>query len=254
MGRYFTVEVIPTITASKQHVGAFENGDVLFDWVSFQIPRGASKLHTITAVLRSKDGDHQQAPKLDFYFAKAITGTAPSTLGVINAGVTGLPVLANHLLGMVHLDTGEFGMNAGESFTVGTSGSGGAVNNAPDLILEDDIDKSSFNTFYIAGVAGNAIDFGTTVLARGAATANGSLAVVETDAGSNDDPDAELIFAPGDVLHSGTDDVLGTVDSIAAFGSSKQDITFTSAIAATIADNEEIYNINPIRLILQFER
>ena len=42
--KYFTVEVKPTIAASKQALAAFTDGDLLFDWTSFQIPRGPAKL------------------------------------------------------------------------------------------------------------------------------------------------------------------------------------------------------------------
>ena len=48
--------------------------------------------------------------------------------------------------------------------------------------------------------------------------------------------------------------MLGTVDSISNFGSNKQDINFTAATTDAIADNEEIFNINPIRFILMFEK
>ena len=112
-------------------------------------------------------------------------------------------------------------------------------------------DNVAYDTIYVAGIAQGALDFSTTVLARGGEAAG--VTVVETDKGSNDDPNADLIFQPGDILHSGTDDVLGTVSSIAAFGSSKQDINFTAGTSAIIADNEEIYNINPIKLIFSFE-
>ena len=250
---YFTVEIEPTIAGNLQ-ANAFGNGNVLFDWQTIQVPRGANKLIAATVVLRSKNGDHQTGAKMDLWFAKSINGTAPSTLGVINDGVTGLPVIANHMIGMTHLESGEFGTNAGESFTVGSTGSGAASSNIPTLILEGEInsgDNVGYDTLYVGAGAGNAIDFGTTVIARGGEAAG--VTVVETDKGSNDDPDAELIFAPGDVLHGGTGAVLGTVASIAAFASSKQDITFTAGTAEVLDDNEELFCANPIRIILSFE-
>ena len=254
MSKYFTVEIEPTIAGNLQ-AGAFANGDVLFDWQTIQVPRGANKLIAATIVMRSKNGDHQTAAKVDLWFAKSINGTAPTTLGVINTGVTGLPVIANHLIGMTHFEAGEFGTNAGESFTVGSTGSGAAVSNIPTLILEGEInsgDNVGYDTLYVGAAAGNGIDFGTTVLARGGEAAG--VTVVETDKGSNDDPDAELIFAPGDVLHGSTGAVLGTVASIAAFASQKQDITFTAATAEGLDDDEELFCINPIRIILSFEK
>ena len=43
MGKYFTVEVKPTIAASKQNLGAFSANDVLFNWTEFDIPKGAAR-------------------------------------------------------------------------------------------------------------------------------------------------------------------------------------------------------------------
>ena len=40
---YFTVEVVPTITADTQ-AAAFANQDLLFDWAAFDVPKGASRL------------------------------------------------------------------------------------------------------------------------------------------------------------------------------------------------------------------
>ena len=37
--RYFSVEVKPTLPASKQHAAAFTAGDVLFDYTEFEIPK-----------------------------------------------------------------------------------------------------------------------------------------------------------------------------------------------------------------------
>jgi len=251
---YFTVEITPTIAGNLQ-AAAFGADDLLFDWVSFQVPRGANKLIAATAILRSKNGDHQTAPKLDLYFAKTVSLAAPSTLGVVNSGVTGLPAITNHLIGITNFQAGEFGQNSGESFTIGSTGGGGASSSIPTLVLEGEInsgDNVGYDTLYVGAAAGSAIDFGTTVLARGGEAAD--VTVVETDKGSDDDPGGQLIFAPGDVLVGATGAALGTVASIAAFASSKQDITFTAGTTEVLDDNEEILCANPIKIILSFER
>ena len=56
--KYFTVEVKPFMRASHQAASsaAFAADDVLFDWTSFQIPRGAAKLLSVNIVLRGADG------------------------------------------------------------------------------------------------------------------------------------------------------------------------------------------------------
>ena len=260
MGKYFTVEVKPTIPASQQaaNTAEYTGDDVLFDWEAVQVPRGASKLVSATLITRGADGATQAPKDIDIYFAKSINGTAPVTIGNSNATMSAAPIVSNHMIGMVHIESGD-GTNASsiDLFQMQQTGSGAANSMIPACILEPEVNSGNnvgFDTLYVAASTGGTFSFGTTVLARGGTTADGSVAVVETDKGSNDDPNADLIFAVGDVLHSATDDVLGTVASIGAFGSSKQDITFESAIAATIADNEEIFNVNPLRLILSFEK
>jgi len=256
--KYFTVEVKPTIAASHQAAGsaAFGNDDVLFDWTSFQVPRGANKLIGVTAVIRGVDGVSNGVTDLDFYFAKTISGTAPATIGTPNSSPSALPLVSNHLIGLAHIDGAQdYGNDALDYFCIASTGGGGAGNLIPGIVLEGEPssgDNVGYDTIYVAGSTNAAISFGTTVLARGGEAAG--VTVVETDKGSDDDPDADLIFAVGDVLHSATDDVLGTVASIGAFGSSKQDITFAAVTEDIIADNEEIFNVNPIKLILSFER
>ena len=252
MSKYFTVEVVPTIPASKQ--AAFADGKVLFDWTSFKIPRGAAKLISVCSVLRGKNGGAPDKPKIDLFFAKSIARVAPLSIGGVNLTMVAKPSVTNHLIGMHHIMDTDSGQNAADFWNINQSGGGATGNMIPSLVLQGEPDDGdiAFDTIYVAGAAGNAIDFGTTVIARGGEAAG--VTVVETDKGNDDDPNAEFIFAPGDVLHSGTDDVLGTVASISAFASSKQDINFTAPTPNIIADNEEIFNINPIKFVLSFEK
>ncbi len=166
------------------------------------------------------------------------------------------PIVSNHVIGMVHIESGD-GTNAAsiDLWGMQQTGSGAANSMIPACILEAEPssgDNVGYDTLYVAASTGGIISFGTTVIARGGASATAT--TVETDKGSNDDPNADLIFAVGDVLHSATDDVLGTLTSIGTFGSSKQDLGFSAGITDTIADNEEIFNVNPLRLILSFEK
>ena len=261
MGKFFTVEVNPTITASKQHAAAFAAGDVLFDWTSFQIPKGSARLLSTIATVRGTNAADQAAVDMELFFAKSIAGTAPSTLGDLNdpvdtATATGSTTTGwfRNIIGRQYFDADAGNMGSSDDLvymnTIESPGNS-AVGNLVLTGEPESGDNVGYDTIYVAGIAQGALDFSTTVLARGGEAAG--VTVVETDKGSNDDPNADLIFQPGDILHSGTDDVLGTVSSIAAFGSSKQDINFTAGTSAIIADNEEIYNINPIKLIFSFE-
>jgi len=256
MRKYFDVTVKPTVTASKQHAGAFAAGDILFDWTPFEIPRGSARLLNTFVTVRGTDGADQGAKDLELFFAKSINGNAPASLGVLNAAVT-TSGWQNNLIGYQMLDHSSNSTGSSDDLVFITTLTSGSRGGGPDVVFTGEsriAGDVGTDTIYVACITQGAHNFSTTVLARGGTTADGSETVVETDKGSNDDPDAELIFVPGDVLHSATDDVLGTVKSIAAFGSSKQDITFEAAIEATIADNEEIYNVNPVVLKFSFEK
>ena len=55
MGKYFTVEVKPTIptVASGQHA-AFADDELLFDWYAFDVPKGTCRLVHIDQEIRPK--------------------------------------------------------------------------------------------------------------------------------------------------------------------------------------------------------
>tara|TARA_Y100000004_G_C8824674_1_gene373504 strand:+ start:22 stop:798 length:777 start_codon:yes stop_codon:yes gene_type:complete len=257
INRFFTVEVTPTIKASDQ-TAVFSDNDVLFDWTSFQVPKGASRLICASIVQRGANGGAAVIKDIDLIFAKTIDGVGPDTLGQPNAAATALPAISNHVIGITHIDSaGDHGGKGISYWTVASTGSGGSNSLIPSLVLEGEPesgDNVGYDTLYVGAlVTENLLDLGTTVIKQGALGA-GASTTIPTDAGSDDDPNAELVFAPGDVIHSATDDVLGTISSISAFDTDHQDIILTAANVAAIADNEEIFNINPIRLILSFEK
>ena len=261
MSKYFTVEVVPTIPGEHQAANSSEYNqkDVLFDWTSFQVPKGANKLTAVTAVFRGTNGGVQVARDLDLVFAKSINGTAPTTLGNSNATVSAAPVVANHIIGLTHLDSGgDYGASGFDFFNVAATGSGAAASLIPEIVLEGEPntgDNVGFDTLYIGGIAGGQFDFGTKVLVRGAISADNTTTIPTDLEGSADgDPNAETVFAVGDVLETATGDTVGTIASISAFDSDHQDIILTANNVEAIADNEELYNVNPIRIILSFEK
>ena len=254
--KFFTVEVKPFIKASHQAAGsaAFANDDVLFDWHAFQIPRGAARLLSVNVVFRGTDGASQTVRDLDLFWAKSIDGTAPATIGDANATMSAAPVVSNHIIGMSHIETTEYGNDSIDYFNVAQTGSGAGASIIPNLVLEGEPhtgDNVGYDTLYVAGACGGAMSFGTTVLTRGAVEATAT--TVPTDKGSDDDPDADLIFAVGDIIHSATDDVLGELTSIGAFSTNNQPLGFSGGSAA-VSDNEELFNVYPIKLVLSFER
>ena len=68
LSKYISVEVKPTLLAAKQHLGAYADGDVLFDWTEFKLPNGTNRLVGVTAIVRGNDGAAQDCP-MDLMFA-----------------------------------------------------------------------------------------------------------------------------------------------------------------------------------------
>ena len=282
---YFTVTVIPTITAGTQV--AYGAEDVLFDWTSFQVPRGANKLISATAIMRGANGGEQAEDKLDIdlIFAKTIKGTAPATLGTVNGTVSAAPVVSNHILGMTHLEgnNGDYGSAGFDYFDVGTTGSGAAASNIPSLVLEGELssgDNVGYDTLYLGAIAGNAgIDFGTSALTTGAIDVSGlsTATVGSMDDGSGGSAACATKFAVGDIIHATDDIILGeilTIDSAAAItfrhdGGTTLDPTGSYTVpadltawkiqngagaAGDLANNDELFNIHPITIRLSFEK
>mgnify|MGYP003117983936 CR=1 FL=1 len=260
--KHFTVTVTPTIPGEHQSASSatYGAGDVLFDWTEFNIPKGAAKLVSVTAVLSGKDGGAQSVQDIEFFFAKTINGVAPTTMGNSNATASAAPIVKNHIIGFTKLESNaDYGENSFDFFAVGNTGSGAAGSNIPSIVLEGEPDSGTnvgFDKLYLGAIAATSnISFGTKVLTRGAITADNTTTIPTDLQGSADsDPNAETIFAVGDVIETGTGDTVGTIASISAFDTNHQDIILTANNVEAIADDEELFNVNPIKVILSFER
>ena len=62
--------------------------------------------------------------------------------------------------------------------------------------------------------------------------------------------DADDVFAIGDVLHDENDRALGTVKSI----TSATEMIMTANLTSATVNAKDVYCINPIKLILSFEK
>jgi hypothetical protein len=260
--KHFTVEIKPTIPGEYQANGSatFSDNDVLFDWTAFDIPKGAARLTSISIVMSGTDGGAQSAKDIDFLFAKTVDGVAPVTIGNANASASGAPILKNHIIGLGHIEgSTDYGGNTLDYFIAGSTGSGAAGSHVPTIVLEGEPESGTnvgYDKLYIAGICAESnISFGTKVLVRGAITA-GNTTTIPTDlqGSAEGDPNAETIFAVGDVIETGTGDTVGTIASISAFDTDHQDIILTANNVEAIADNEELFNVNPVKVILSFER
>ena len=255
LSKYFTIEVKPTIpvTAVAQDL-AYTNGDIAFDWTKFEIPRGPAKLICLTYFTRGKDHTNDNTDNISLLYAKTINGQAPSTLGTVDNSFVDNFGWQNNVIGFSSVN---FTTNNGPNLQ-GALMMHGNREHDDNLVLTGEPNSGStkgLDELYIAGIyESSGTSFSTTVLARGGVTADGSVATLDTDAGSDDNPRAEQVFAPGDVIHTVANGLVGTIKSIAAFSSNKQVITFESPIANDVADNAELFNINPMRILLHFEK
>ena len=287
MKRFHTVTVRPTIPASKQHLGAFSDGDILFDWTAFNVPKGANKLVGMQAVVRGTDGIVQTFA-MNAYFAKSINGVAPPSIGVIHTSANKSATAAHNYLGALQaeeaissqLDLDNLSIlrfvhgDATMKTTIGDSG----------LVLQGEPDSGinvGYDKLYIAATTpdGDA-SFSTAVETTGALDVSAAAAarIDSLDNGSGGSALATFKFAPGDIIHAEDDIILGEIEEVVSDteltfktdGSvvyhGNGEVLFTNPdglanwaiqngadAAGDLAANEELYNIHPITIIMSFE-
>ena len=268
IGKYYSVEVKPEIGPNIGYLAAFTANDLLFDWTSFDIVKG-SRLIGVTAVVRSNDGADQTCA-MDLFFARQASnmgditdGTAPVSMGTQHAAGTINPANAywDQIMGHVKLTADNFSTaGAVESgMTVGTTGyhastgaTAGLTGQSP-LIFGDygsslENDKGRY-TYYVGATCIGTPNFDSNI-----AYASGTGNDITVDG-----TDAMKILAPGDRIKAydiSEDD--GTVIDIGTVGTVPDATSIllkgSTTSAGTLADGDLIFNINPIRLILNFER
>jgi len=280
MGQFFNVTVKPIITASLQHTAAFADGDVLFDWTAFNIPKGAAKLTNVTMLIRGTDGAPQTARDINFYFAKSrdAGATAPGSLGTINATADGTGYY-NHLISKVHIEaSGDYATGL-DYMSVATTGHGAANNQGNlNIVLQGEADSGSsvgYDKLYIGGIAAGALDFSTAALTDDAVDVSG---LSEAKITTLDGTACNKVFTPGDIIHAEDDIIVGEVKSVDANnitfktdgsvqyhaggetlfsnpdGFAAWQIQNGAGAAGDLANNDELYVLHPITLILSFEQ
>ena len=259
MGKFFNVTVKPTITASKQHTGNFSAQDILFDWVAFDIPRGGAKLLGATVLVRPKGNAGPTANPFGCFLV--FSKTDNTSLGTINSGASNAP--SNDFIGHVEIEDTTSYAAALPSTSVGVSGR--ASNNSnqhPSLVFARDYDSDAqavdgvaanigYDRFYMGGLAEGEFDF-ETIIRLNDASGNMDVSVAGTTiATDGSSMDIREHFIKGDVLHAHDDAVIGTVASV----TNATDLELTSNFTAgALADDDYVYNIHPIRVILHFEQ
>ena len=229
-------KVSPVMPASIQ-AAAYADTEILFDWHKVEGFKGGA-IDGIKVIVRGTDGADQTMVGIDLLFATSHIPTpsdsanvsidvAPTTLGTTGAAVD-TPGWFNNLVGYVPVVAGDF--NDGDLIY---------LNIANVNLSGEEIPVSG--DLYVAAISKGDLDFRTTVQVNEANFAAGTQTVITLDT-----KDATLGFAPGDVIHAVDDAVLGTIKTV----DSATQITLTTANVDAIANNDVLYNVSPIQLIL----
>tara|TARA_B100000287_G_scaffold389502_1_gene399618 strand:- start:357 stop:1124 length:768 start_codon:yes stop_codon:yes gene_type:complete len=251
-GKYFTVEVKPTIAAAYQHAEAYGNQDVLFDWTPFKVPNGGNRLVGLTMMYSGK-GAADNAP-CEILFARTTTGggdiaagTAPTTLGNSNAAafaVTNNPSFRQIVGGLQILDNDFFHTKLNVASTqVATTNNHGIVLDGYGSSTEDLDDSEGMYTYYIGAISTGTPDFTSAVNINTGQTGENDIAV--------NGADPTIQFAPGDILHDEDNALIGTVGTVTT---STNILLEGDTTCGTCTNNKKVYNINPITIRMSFER
>ena len=259
---YFTKEVKPTIAASRQHAGAIAAGDVLFNWTSFEIPRGGAKLEGVTVLVRPK-GDAGPTPNnfpMSLIFGKEGTDAHKDLTSTSSIGGPGEIAflsgkLTNAIIGSIEIATADY---VGPDSAISTSCLSVATSSrVGSLILDSEYNAATnvgYDKYYIAGISNGSFDFSSiNAIAESGSASHASTQVITMDGASMD---VREHFIDGDVVHIGTsvgspaaDSLIGTIAS----ADSTTQITLDDVSPTALVDGDILYNIHPIRLILHFE-
>ena len=266
-GNYFNSDVIvPKVPAATQNA-VYADGDILFDWTVFDIPRGGARLIGASIQIRhNKIATGVGGIDLVFANGKA-NNVAPTTIGGGNS-VLGIDKFAEtDIIGFMPGSNSD--MTGGG--TTATAVVHTTIKGDNHSIVLSNPNKSTgesegYDRYYVAGLANAGVDLRSLVAfdADLAATSqNGTFTNLDGTA-------PNTVFAAGDVLHCQDGVIIGEVASVTTnnivvkfdgSASTNHSGTFTvpadlaaqKALSADIVDDDLVYNIFPIRVILHFE-
>ena len=250
MGKYFTKRVLPTIPVanmidSDKSDNAFGSRDVLFNWFAFDIPKGAARLIGASVELRPK-GDAGATPNLfalELMLAKTKTGVAPVTLGAVNSAPTAV-LNPGRMISYIPIVAGDFAAELDSiSFAQATPKSPVVLDGEPTTGTNVGYDK-----YYIAAIAGDAIDFTTTCTINAGDLTGPVLTIADID--------PRLFLAVGDTIAVTTTADTSVAKSMGVIKSmaDANTITLKEAFTTAVVDNDFVYNTTPVTIKLHFER
>ena len=246
MGRFFTVEKKIEVAASKQHAAKFVQGDVIADWQPIQIPKGSCILRSLTFMVRPK-GDAAPTPN-SFPYDIVFSKTNTVSLGTVNSSIDHRP--SNDFIGIVEIDANQWATSAWTSTAIASLGTDTSASTLPLVLTGDPTsgDNVGFDTVYVGIVSrDNDVDFISINAVNETGFAAGEQTVITMDCTSMD---VREHFEAGDILHAQDDAVLGTLAS----ADTATQLTLTAANTDAIAEDDIIYNLHPIKLVLGLER
>jgi hypothetical protein len=256
MGKYFSVTVKPTIDVAALKV-AFADTEVLFDWMAFDVPKGASRLIGITALYTGKNGVDYTPTDFELFWAKSHLGVAPGTLGDDGDAVDTFGWF-NNIIGKTYVDTSanrnDDDLITGNVISVGAPGNGGPALQQPanyiannGLVLQGEPESGTnvgYDKLYVAAISKDVHQWGTsTVISDGTQSTSSPIITVKTIS-------AIITCGPGDILRDEDDLLFGTVKTV----DSATQITLEDNSASATTDGKIVYNTSPITLILSFEK
>ena len=211
-------KVSPVMPASIQ-AAAYADTEILFDWHKVDIKR-ASSISGLQCIVRGTNGADQTMVGIDLLFA---TSHIPTLSDGVNVSVDTTPTTLGTTGAAV--DTpGWFNNLCGiVEIAAGDFNDGDLI--YLNIATKSGLDIPVNGDLFVAAVAKGALDFRTTVQVN------------------------ESNFAAGDVLHDEDDLVIGTIKTV----DSATQITLTKANVDAIEDDDVLYNVSPIQLILSCE-
>tara|TARA_R100001082_G_C4324998_1_gene142893 strand:+ start:76 stop:852 length:777 start_codon:yes stop_codon:yes gene_type:complete len=258
MGKYFTVEVKPTIDVAALAAGNITDAEILFDWAAFDIPKGAAKLLGITMRYTGKNGVDYTPTDIELFWAKSLNNVAPGTLGDDGAAVDTFGWFPQ-IIGKTFMDSSN-GSNDGDlimgNIVVAGAPGGGTLgqsnaNNLPmnnQLVLQGEPESGTnvgYDRLYVAGIAKGTHNWGASTM-----TVDGTMVTTSPVLTVADLSPILSGVGPGDILRDEDGNLFGTVKSVDL----ATQITFEDNLAHASANDKLVYNTTPVTLILSFEK
>jgi hypothetical protein len=223
---------------------AFAADDILFDWQPVEIPHNTHSIEDCFIHMFGEDGGSQTGDALTLLIAKSNNGVAPTSLGSVNAAVTGCFELPDILMGVVKMsDKSDYAFGSLYNFN-------DADQTAPIIIEPENNNLGStrqndrLTTIYVAALAEGNFNFSTGVLSNAGVSDDSATSIVTNTV------DPRQAFRPGDVVYiHDVNTAIGTVSSL-----TNNDIVLTANNVGAIASSDEFMNATPIKVSLKFAR